>query len=190
MLSCRLPAFPVCQCKQEQALSLLGTIANIQSRLPALEDPAAYGTLAALPGAAALQQRLLGKQLAALDELIVQLQQGLEDMQVRPGQVQPARHPRPHISPREVLLLPVSFSCYGSLHAARPSRSPASQAAVGGMERQAQQAQRLVQQDRSLTPAVCSASAGPIPSVNQCVAGLRDIWCERQGARGQAPAPC
>lgn len=67
---------------QEQALSLLGTIANVAARLPALEDPAAYGTLLAAAIAPGLQQRLLAKQLAALDELIMQLQGCLRDMQV------------------------------------------------------------------------------------------------------------
>ena len=68
---------------QEQALSLLGTLANIAARLPALEDPAAYGALAALPAAAggALQQRLLAKQLAAVEQLLGQLQEAVEGMQ-------------------------------------------------------------------------------------------------------------
>ena len=44
------------------------------------------------------------------------------------------------------------------------------------MERQAQQAQRLVRQDRSLTPAVCAVVAGPVPSINQCLEGLQTIW--------------
>lgn len=73
--------------EQEQSLSLLGTIANIAGRLPAVEDPAAYGALAALPAAAggALQQRLLAKQLAALEALIEQLQEAVEDMQASGG---------------------------------------------------------------------------------------------------------
>lgn len=52
------------------------------SRLPALEDGGAYGALAALPGHPHLKERLLAKQLAALDELIMQLQGYLGDMQV------------------------------------------------------------------------------------------------------------
>lgn len=99
------------------------------TRLPALEDAGAYGALAQLP-APRLQQRLLAAQLAALDALIVQLQQGLRGMQ----------------------------------------------GAVEGLERQAQQAQRYVRQDHQLTPAVCAVAAGPVPSVDQCVEGLRDIW--------------
>ena len=67
---------------QEQGLSLLATIANVCERLPALEDAGSYGALAALPGGG-LPQRLLAKQLAALDGLIVQLQECLEGMQVR-----------------------------------------------------------------------------------------------------------
>lgn len=50
------------------------------------------------------------------------------------------------------------------------------QTAVDGMERQAQQAQRFVRQDRSLTPAVCAVVAGPVPSINQCLEGLETIW--------------
>ena len=61
--------------------------------------------------------------------------------------------------------------------AAPPPPPPPLQAAVDGMERQAQQAQRFVRQDRSLTPAVCAVAAGPVPSVNQCLQGLQDIWC-------------
>ena len=68
--------------KQEQALSLLGTVANVLARLPALEDASAYGALAALPGHPHLRERLLAKQLAALDGLIQQLQGYLGDMQV------------------------------------------------------------------------------------------------------------
>lgn len=75
-------AAPSHRLKQEQALSLLGTIANVLSRLPALEDGGAYGALAALPGHPHLKERLLAKQLAALDELIMQLQGYLGDMQV------------------------------------------------------------------------------------------------------------
>ncbi|KAI7843555.1 hypothetical protein COHA_002797 [Chlorella ohadii] len=123
-------AAPSHRLKQEQALSLLGTIANVLSRLPALEDGGAYGALAALPGHPHLKERLLAKQLAALDELIMQLQGYLGDMQT----------------------------------------------AVDGMERQAQQAQRFVRQDRSLTPAVCAVVAGPVPSINQCLEGLETIW--------------
>ncbi|KAL4432190.1 hypothetical protein ABPG77_005952 [Micractinium sp. CCAP 211/92] len=67
---------------QEQSLSLLGTIANIAARLPALEDPAAYVALPAAAVAPGFQQRLLAKQLATMDDLIVQLQGCLEDMQV------------------------------------------------------------------------------------------------------------
>ncbi|PRW32645.1 hypothetical protein C2E21_8234 [Chlorella sorokiniana] len=115
---------------QEQALSLLGTIANVLSRLPALEDARAYGALAGLPGHPQLKERLLAKQLSALDGLILQLQGCLGDMQV----------------------------------------------AVNGMERQAQQAQRFVRQDRSLMPAVCAVVAGPVPSINQCLEGLDAIW--------------
>jgi len=66
---------------QERALSLLGTVTNIAGRLPALEDESAYGALPAV-AAPGLPQRLLAKQLAALDELIVQLQECLEEMQV------------------------------------------------------------------------------------------------------------
>ncbi|EFN54630.1 hypothetical protein CHLNCDRAFT_135167 [Chlorella variabilis] len=43
------------------------------------------------------------------------------------------------------------------------------------MARQAQQAQRMIRQDRSLTPAVCAVAAGPIPSIAQCLQGLEDI---------------
>ena len=50
------------------------------------------------------------------------------------------------------------------------------QAAADGLERQSQQAQRFVQQDRGLTPAVCAVMAGPVPSVAQCLEGLADIW--------------
>ncbi|KAL4421446.1 hypothetical protein ABPG75_010737 [Micractinium tetrahymenae] len=114
---------------QEQSLSLLGTIANIAARLPALEDPSAYGALPAAAAGPGFQQRLLAKQLAAMDELIVQLQGCLADMQV----------------------------------------------VVDGMERQAQQAQRYVQQER-LPPAVRSAAAPPIPSVDAGLQGLQDIW--------------
>lgn len=49
------------------------------------------------------------------------------------------------------------------------------QAVADDMARQAQQAQRFVQQDRGLTPAVCAVAAGPVPSVNQCLEGLADI---------------
>ena len=78
---------PLLPSAQEQALSLLGTIANILARLPALEDARACGALAALPGHPQLRERLLAKQLAALDSLIVQLQGCLEDMQARPRQL-------------------------------------------------------------------------------------------------------
>ncbi len=61
-------------------MSLLRTVTNIISRIPALEDPGSYGVLAALPNLPAL---LLSKQLQALDELIVQLQDCLDDAQVR-----------------------------------------------------------------------------------------------------------
>lgn len=56
-----------------------------------------------------------------------------------------------------------------------PAGRTARQAAVDGMERQAQQAQRFVRQDRSLTPAVCAVVAGPVPSINQCLEGLGTI---------------
>lgn len=113
---------------QDQALSLLGTLTNIAARLPALEDPAAYGALSAAATAPGLPQRLLAKQLAAMDGLIIDLQGCLEGMQ----------------------------------------------AAADDMEWQAQQAQRWVHQQR-LAPAACAAEAPPIPSVNQCLQGLRDI---------------
>jgi hypothetical protein len=67
---------------QEQGLSLLATIASVCERLPALEDAGSYGALAALPGGG-LPQRLLAKQLVALDDLIMQLQECVEGMQVR-----------------------------------------------------------------------------------------------------------
>lgn len=63
----------------------MGTIANIAARLPALEDPTAYGELPAAAAAPGFQQRLLAKQLAAMDELIVRLQGCLADMQVGCG---------------------------------------------------------------------------------------------------------
>ena len=66
---------------QEQALSLLRTCANVIDRLPALEDPSAYGTALAA-AAPALPRLLLGKQVAALDALILQLQACLDEMQV------------------------------------------------------------------------------------------------------------
>ena len=62
-------------------LSLLGTLANIAARLPALEDPGAYGALAALP-APNFPQRLLAAQLAAVEGLLAELQGALEGMQV------------------------------------------------------------------------------------------------------------
>lgn len=43
-------------------------------------------------------------------------------------------------------------------------------------QRQAQQAQQAVQGDRGLTPAARARTAGPIPSADQCVQGLQDIW--------------
>lgn len=49
------------------------------------------------------------------------------------------------------------------------------QGVVDDMARQAQQAQRMIRQDRSLTPAVCAVAAGPIPSIAQCLQGLEDI---------------
>lgn len=48
------------------------------------------------------------------------------------------------------------------------------QVAVEGMERQSQQANRYVQQER-LPPAVRAAAAPPIPSVDACLQGLQDI---------------
>lgn len=53
---------------------------------------------------------------------------------------------------------------------------PPWQAAVDGMARQSQQAQRMVTQDRALTPAVCAAAAPPVPPVDACLQGLREIW--------------
>ncbi|KAI3423863.1 hypothetical protein D9Q98_009697 [Chlorella vulgaris] len=111
---------------QDRGMSLLRTVTNIISRIPALEDPGSYGVLAALPN---LPTLLLSKQLQALDELIVQLQDCLDD----------------------------------------------AQAVTDSMARHAQQAQRLVQHDRSLTPAVCAVVAGPVPSITQCLRGLAEI---------------
>lgn len=63
---------------QEQSLSLLGTIANILARLPALADADAYGVLADLPG---LCTRLRSKQLLALERLVGQLRQCAREME-------------------------------------------------------------------------------------------------------------
>ncbi|PSC75596.1 nucleolar MIF4G domain-containing 1 [Micractinium conductrix] len=115
---------------QEEGMSLLGTLANIAARVPALEDPSAYGLLPAAAAAPGLPARLLAKQLEALQGLILQLQECLSGMQ----------------------------------------------AAVDGMARQSQQAQRMVTQDRALTPAVCAAAAPPVPPVDACLQGLREIW--------------
>ena len=68
-------------------MSLLGTLANIAARVPALEDPSAYGLLPAAAAAPGLPARLLAKQLEALQGLILQLQECLSGMQVcRVGQ--------------------------------------------------------------------------------------------------------
>ncbi len=50
------------------------------------------------------------------------------------------------------------------------------EAVCQAMERYANNAQRLVQQDKSLTTAARAATAGPIPSIDQCLQGLQDIW--------------
>ena len=52
----------------------------------------------------------------------------------------------------------------------------AAQGVVADMERQSLQGQRFVQQDRALTAAVCGATAPPVPSVAQCLAGLDELW--------------
>ena len=86
-MAAALPTFWLLQHSvlQEQALSLLRTCTNVIARLPALEDPAAYSTLAAAAALPSLPQQLLSKQLVALDELIVQLQECMDGMQVRWG---------------------------------------------------------------------------------------------------------
>eukprot|EP00887_Chlorella_sp_A99_P005713 scaffold1.g5713.t1 len=112
---------------QDQAVSLLGTIANVTSRLPALEDAASYGELSALPG---IQRKLLSKQLLALEALLGELRAAVRGME-----------------------------------------APA--AALG---RLARDAERAVGQDARLTPAARRAAAGPVPSVDQCLEGLHEIW--------------
>lgn len=123
---------------QEQAVSFLGTIVNVLSRLPALEDATCYGALASLPG---LPRLLLAKQLSALEDLISQLQQQVDELQ----------------------------------------------AVADSIERHAAAARRFVKQDRALTPAVCAVSAGPVPSIDQCLQGLADI---RRGWRAGLSQGC
>ncbi len=60
------------------------------------------------------------------------------------------------------------------LHCAHVASRMHLQAAVEGMERQSQQAQRYVQQER-LPPAARAAAAPPIPSVDACLQGLQEI---------------
>ena len=47
---------------------------------------------------------------------------------------------------------------------------------VSALGKVAQDAERMVRQDKRLTPSARAAGAGPVPSVDQCVQGLRDIW--------------
>jgi hypothetical protein len=67
---------------------------------------------------------------------------------------------------------PVSLCPFCNLVPVRPC---ALQSVTDSMARHAQQAQRLVQHDRSLTPAVCAVVAGPVPSITQCLRGLAEI---------------
>ncbi|KAL6778047.1 hypothetical protein ACKKBG_A16705 [Auxenochlorella protothecoides x Auxenochlorella symbiontica] len=55
---------------------------------------------------------------------------------------------------------------------------------AAGLGRLAQEGVRLVQQNRALTAGARARPAGPIPSVDQCIAGLQDIahTHNRQGA--------
>lgn len=46
---------------------------------------------------------------------------------------------------------------------------------AAGLGRLAQEGVRLVQQNRALTAGARARPAGPIPSVDQCIAGLQDI---------------
>lgn len=112
---------------QDEAVSLLGTIINIISRLPALEDTRNYGTLAELPG---VRRALLSKQLLSLERLMGQLRDSISSMQQ----------------------------------------------SVAALSKLSCDAQRQVQQDRRLTPAARAAVAGPVPSIDQCLEGLQEIW--------------
>ena len=50
------------------------------------------------------------------------------------------------------------------------------EAACKAMEKLAGNAQRLVQQEKGLSRAARAAAAGPVPSLDQCLQGLQDIW--------------
>jgi hypothetical protein len=48
--------------------------------------------------------------------------------------------------------------------------------AVHALEKAFRNAERTLQQDKRLTPAARAVAAGPVPSVNQCLQGLEDVW--------------
>lgn len=48
--------------------------------------------------------------------------------------------------------------------------------AVTGLDKTFKNAERTMQQNKRLSSAARDVAAGPVPSVNQCLEGLKHIW--------------